>query len=195
MTTTTTRRSTRAATSPAQRAELVAREARLVALHAQIDAGVPALAASDAWRAMLDTGPNHASDAIGQVPGNQLLVATQCPDATRVSGFSIWKALGRVVCKEERGIAIPAPCPTRTRAPGTRHQHRCRDRRGHRPAGQHRGRGSGPRDRYGLWRELPHHLDGPVPLVEYSAPVLSYQAPASPSHCRTTVLRRLPMAT
>jgi hypothetical protein len=41
--------------------------------------------------------------------GNQLLIAVQNPDATRVAGFEAWKALKRYVRKGERGIAILAP--------------------------------------------------------------------------------------
>ncbi len=116
MTTTTTHRSTRTTSSPAERAERdTARDARLVQLHAQITAGVQALADSDGWRAMLDTAAKFHRYSLG----NQLLIAAQRPDATRVAGFTTWKALGRVVRKGERGIAILAPCPTRTPAPAT----------------------------------------------------------------------------
>lgn len=41
--------------------------------------------------------------------GNQLLIAFQRPDATRVAGFHTWKSLGRFVKKGEKGIAILAP--------------------------------------------------------------------------------------
>lgn len=40
---------------------------------------------------------------------NQLLIAMQRPDATRVAGFQAWKKLGRFVKKGEKGIAIIAP--------------------------------------------------------------------------------------
>lgn len=40
---------------------------------------------------------------------NVLLIASQCPEATRVAGFHTWKSLGRYVKKGEKGIAIIAP--------------------------------------------------------------------------------------
>lgn len=41
--------------------------------------------------------------------GNQLLIAVQRPEATRVAGFNTWRALGRFVKKGEKGIGILAP--------------------------------------------------------------------------------------
>jgi antirestriction protein ArdC len=40
---------------------------------------------------------------------NILMIARQCPDATRVAGFHAWRSLGRYVKKGEKGIAILAP--------------------------------------------------------------------------------------
>lgn len=40
---------------------------------------------------------------------NILMIARQCPDATRVAGFHAWRSLGRYVKKGETGIAILAP--------------------------------------------------------------------------------------
>jgi hypothetical protein len=40
---------------------------------------------------------------------NQLLIAMQRPDATRVAGFHAWKSLGRFVKKGEKGLIIVAP--------------------------------------------------------------------------------------
>jgi antirestriction protein ArdC len=40
---------------------------------------------------------------------NQLLIALQRPEATRVAGYRAWQGLGRQVRKGERGIAIFAP--------------------------------------------------------------------------------------
>lgn len=45
--------------------------------------------------------------------GNQLLIAIQRPEATRVAGFRTWQKLGRQVRRGERGISILAPCPYR----------------------------------------------------------------------------------
>ena len=41
--------------------------------------------------------------------GNQILIAVQRPDATRVAGFHTWRKLGRFVKKGEKGIGISAP--------------------------------------------------------------------------------------
>jgi antirestriction protein ArdC len=42
---------------------------------------------------------------------NQLLIALQMPEATRVAGFRKWLELGYCVRKGEHGIRIMAPCP------------------------------------------------------------------------------------
>ncbi|MDO9334110.1 MAG: ArdC family protein, partial [Dehalococcoidales bacterium] len=42
--------------------------------------------------------------------GNQILIAIQRRDATRVAGFNTWKDVSRWVKKGETGIAILAPC-------------------------------------------------------------------------------------
>ena len=41
---------------------------------------------------------------------NQLLIAMQCPTATRVAGFHTWRKMNRFVRKGEKGITILAPC-------------------------------------------------------------------------------------
>ena len=40
---------------------------------------------------------------------NAMLIAAQCPGATRVAGFHAWRKLGRYVRKGEKGIQILAP--------------------------------------------------------------------------------------
>jgi antirestriction protein ArdC len=40
---------------------------------------------------------------------NILLIARQCPQATRVAGFHTWRTLGRFVKKGEKGLMILAP--------------------------------------------------------------------------------------
>ena len=42
---------------------------------------------------------------------NTLLIAMQCPDATKLAPFQIWKTLGRHVRKGEKGIKIIVPTP------------------------------------------------------------------------------------
>lgn len=41
--------------------------------------------------------------------GNQLLIASQCPTATRVAGFQRWRGMNRFVMKGQTGICILAP--------------------------------------------------------------------------------------
>ena len=41
--------------------------------------------------------------------GNQLLIASQYPNATRVAGFQRWRGMGRFVMKGQKGICILAP--------------------------------------------------------------------------------------
>jgi hypothetical protein len=42
---------------------------------------------------------------------NQLLLAMQKPDATRVAGFKAWLAMGYCVRRGETALRIFAPCP------------------------------------------------------------------------------------
>lgn len=50
--------------------------------------------------------------------GNQILIALQCPGATRVAGFRAWLGHNRYVRKGEKGIAILAPMVFRKREAG-----------------------------------------------------------------------------
>ena len=47
---------------------------------------------------------------------NLVLIASQCPTATRVAGFQTWRTMGRFVRKGEKGIAIMAPIVGRRKA-------------------------------------------------------------------------------
>src|SRR6266542_6747798 len=84
---------------PADRAE------RVAALQEQIVTATTALVDAGAWQRMLAVAARFHTYSLG----NQLLIALQDPDATRVAGYEAWKALGRQVRKGERGIAILAP--------------------------------------------------------------------------------------
>jgi len=83
-------------------------------LRSKIDASIESLAnaidevrASEAFKQFLDVQSrfHHYSWH------NTMLIATQCPDATRVAGFNTWKKIERIVRKGEKGIMIFAPCP------------------------------------------------------------------------------------
>jgi len=47
---------------------------------------------------------------------NVVLIARQCPDATRIAGFQAWKAMGRFVRRGQRAIVILAPIVYRREA-------------------------------------------------------------------------------
>jgi hypothetical protein len=70
-----------------------------------------AAAKSDAIRAYLKTAATFHNYSLG----NQLLIAWQNPDATQVAGFGTWLKLHRYVRRGEHGIAILAPCVTRSK--------------------------------------------------------------------------------
>jgi hypothetical protein len=74
--------------------------------------GVLALTDSDRWRRHLEVqGRFHRYSF-----GNALLIGAQCPEATRVAGFTAWRRLGRSVRRGERAIWILAPVVGRRRA-------------------------------------------------------------------------------
>ncbi|HYS38345.1 MAG TPA: ArdC family protein [Pseudonocardiaceae bacterium] len=89
----------------ATQARAADRAERVAALQEQIVTATAALVDAGAWQRMLAVAARFHHYSLG----NQLLIALQNPDATRVAGFEAWKALGRQVRKGERGIAILAP--------------------------------------------------------------------------------------
>jgi antirestriction protein ArdC len=66
---------------------------------------VETLRTSDGWQHWLNVAVKFRTYSLN----NQLLIAAQRPDATRVAGFRTWRQLGRHVRKGERGIRIVAP--------------------------------------------------------------------------------------
>ena len=87
--------------SEAERAEKRAAERELMA-HA-----IEELRSSEGWKRWLGVRRHFHSYSFR----NQLLIATQRPDATYVAAFRRWLKLGYSVRKGERGIRIWAPCP------------------------------------------------------------------------------------
>ena len=73
----------------------------------QMQAAVDALRSGEGWQRWLRVRRHFHSYSLH----NQLLIANQCPEATRVAGFRAWLKLGYAVRKGERGIRIWAPCP------------------------------------------------------------------------------------
>jgi antirestriction protein ArdC len=100
------RKKSRGLPTEAERAERREAERRLMA-----DA-VDRLRTSEGWRRWLAVR-SHFHDYTLR---NQILIALQCPKATRVAGFKRWLALGYAVRKGERSIRIWAPCPPTRRA-------------------------------------------------------------------------------
>lgn len=63
------------------------------------------LRSSQGWQDWLRTAQKFRTYSLN----NQLLVASQCPQATRVAGYQAWRELGRQVRRGERGIRIFTP--------------------------------------------------------------------------------------
>lgn len=68
---------------------------------------VDALRSSEGWQRWLQVRASFHAYSLH----NQILIAHQCPQATRVAGFRRWLELGYAVRKGEHGIRIWAPCP------------------------------------------------------------------------------------
>ncbi len=66
---------------------------------------VEKLTNSAGWRAWLVAASRFHRYSLN----NQLLIACQRPDATRVAGYQAWRKLGRQVRRGEKGIRILAP--------------------------------------------------------------------------------------
>lgn len=71
----------------------------------KLDAAVNALQSSDGFKAWLDARARFHDYSFN----NTMLIAVQCPHASRVAGFKTWQSLGRQVRKGEKGIMILAP--------------------------------------------------------------------------------------
>jgi len=96
-----TRSSRRRALTDEERAEKRAAERELMA------EAIEELRSSEGWKRWLSVRRHFHGYSLH----NQLLIAGQCPEATRVAGFRSWLDLGYAVRKGERGIRIWAPCP------------------------------------------------------------------------------------
>ena len=71
----------------------------------RLEAGVSALLSSGEWKAALEAQRRFHHYSFR----NALLIFAQCPAATRVAGYAVWKSLGRQVKKGEKGLCILAP--------------------------------------------------------------------------------------
>ena len=80
-------------------------ERKIDAVLRQLKEGVESIQGSEQFRLFLTTMAKFHEYSLG----NQILIALQKPEATRVAGFQTWKNLGRFVKKGESGIAILAP--------------------------------------------------------------------------------------
>ena len=88
------------------------RAERRAAEREQMREAVEALRTSEGWQRWLKVR-RHFHDYSFH---NQLLIAMQCPEATRVAGFRKWLELGYAVRKGEKAIRIWAPCPPSRKA-------------------------------------------------------------------------------
>lgn len=83
------------------------REQRRTADRAYVQQAVEQLRSSAGWQRWLATRRHFHTYSLR----NQLLIAMQRPDATRVAGFKAWLKLGYCVRHGETAIRIFAPCP------------------------------------------------------------------------------------
>ena len=83
------------------------REAKRAAEREQVKAAVEALQSSEGWQAWVRVRRRFRTYS----PLNQLLIALQNPQATKVAGFKAWLNLGYCVRKGEKAIRIYAPVP------------------------------------------------------------------------------------
>jgi antirestriction protein ArdC len=87
------------------------RNAQRSELLRQLGEQVEALTSSSEWKRWLDVAARFHDYSFG----NQMLIAAQRPDATKVAGYRTWQSLGRQVRKGERGIKIFAPMAVKDR--------------------------------------------------------------------------------
>ncbi len=82
------------------------RAERRAAEREQMRKAVEALRTSEGWRRWLEVRRHFHTYSFH----NQLMIAMQCPEATRVAGFRKWLEMGYAVRKGEKAIRIWAPC-------------------------------------------------------------------------------------
>jgi antirestriction protein ArdC len=88
------------------------RAERRAAEREQMRDAVEALRTSEGWQRWLKVRRHFHSYSFH----NQLMIAMQCPQATRVAGFRKWLEIGYCVRKGEHAIRIWAPCPPSKKA-------------------------------------------------------------------------------
>src|SRR5262245_28082846 len=86
--------------------------ARRAAEREQMKQAIAALQTSEGWGRWLGVRRHFRAYSFH----NQLLIAHQCPGATRVAGFRAWLELGYAVRKGEHAIRIWAPAPPSKKA-------------------------------------------------------------------------------
>ena len=88
------------------------RAERRAAEREQMREAVEVLRSSEGWRRWLEVRCHFHTYSFH----NQLMIAMQCPEATRIAGFRRWLELGYAVRKGEKAIRIWAPCPPSKKA-------------------------------------------------------------------------------
>jgi hypothetical protein len=81
------------------------REERRAEDRERLAEAVASLTTSEGWRRWLTVRSRFHSYSFG----NQILIASQCPDATRVAGYRTWQSVGRQVIRGAKAIRIMAP--------------------------------------------------------------------------------------
>lgn len=80
---------------------------RVTEITEKLEQGIQELFESERYQVYLKTMAKFYYYSIN----NEILIAMQRPDATRVAGYHTWQKLGRYVKAGERGICILAPMP------------------------------------------------------------------------------------
>ena len=98
--------------TPQQKAEYKAeKREKMQNLFKKIDDGVKDVFESDSYKKYL----RYMSKFTNYSAGNCILIMLQKPDASLVAAFGKWKELGRTINKGEKGIAILAPMPFKSK--------------------------------------------------------------------------------
>lgn len=88
----------------------LATRGRLALAHDQLIGAIESLMSGADWQAMLEVAARFHRYSTNNI----VLIALQCPHATRVGGYRFWQELGRHVRKGEQGLRILAPRGSRS---------------------------------------------------------------------------------
>jgi len=90
------------------------REQRLAALRVRLQEAAQAVRTPEDWTRCLQTAARLPAESWANI----LLISSRRPDATLVMGYEAWRAVGRQVNRDEKGIAIFSAGPQQKRTRG-----------------------------------------------------------------------------